>query len=86
MQQVGVALLLLERSTEGLEAFVVCEACETLAMPLEMELAGPQSLHLLLARVVYLVVVVGEYLGSLVAVGDQPTMHPEQLASEDDQC
>ena len=31
-------------------------------------------------------VVVGEYSGSLVVVGDQPMMHPEQLASEDDQC
>ena len=51
VQQVGVALLLLERSTEGLEAFVLCEACEMLTTPLEMELAGPQSLHLLLARV-----------------------------------
>ena len=49
-------------------------------------MARPQCLHLLLAREVQLVVVVGEYWGSLVAVGDQPTMHPEQLASEDDQC
>ena len=45
-----VALLLLERSTEGLEAFVLCEACEVLATPLEMELAGPHPL--LLAQVV----------------------------------
>ena len=52
VQQVDDALLLLERSKEGLEAFVLCEACEMLATPLEMELVGPQSLLLLLARVV----------------------------------
>lgn len=50
VQQLGVALLLLERSTEGLEAFVLCEACEMLATPWEMELARPESLHPLLAR------------------------------------
>ena len=52
VQQVDDALLLLECSKERLEAFVLCEACEMLATPLEMELVGPQSLHLLLARVV----------------------------------
>ena len=43
MQQIGGALLLLERSKEGLEAMVLCEACVVLATPVEMELAGPQS-------------------------------------------
>ena len=43
-------------------------ACVMLATPVELELAGPQSLL------------------PLVLVGDQPMMHPEQLASEDDQC
>ena len=51
VQQVGGALLLLERSTEGLDAFVLCEACEMLATPSEMELAGPQSHLILLALV-----------------------------------
>ena len=50
-----------------------------LATLVEMELAGPQSHR-------HLVLVVGENLGCLVVVGDQLTMHPEQLASEDDQC
>ena len=71
-----VALLLLECLMQLLVALVLCEACVTLATPLEMELAGPQSHLLLLAGVVCLVVV----------VGDQPMLHPEQLASEDDQC
>ena len=47
VQQVDGALLLLERSEEGLEALVLCEACVMLATPLEIELARPQS-HLLL--------------------------------------
>ena len=51
VQQIGGALLLLERSKEGLGALVLCEACVTLATPVEMELAGPQSHHLLLALV-----------------------------------
>ena len=87
VQQVNVALLLLERSTEGLQAFVLGEACEELASGWEMELGEPESLHPLLAPGVELIVVVGEYWGSLVVVvGDQPTKHPEQLASMDDQC
>ena len=72
---------------------VLCEACVTLATPVEMELAGPQSHLLLLALVGWLVI--GEYSGCLgvvgvylergcLAGGDQPTNHPEQLASEDD--
>ena len=52
MQQIGGALLLLERSKEGLETLVLCEARITLATPLETELAGPQSHLLLLAGVV----------------------------------
>ena len=52
VQQIGGALLLLERLKEGLEALVLCEACVALATPMEMELAGPQSLPLLLAQVV----------------------------------
>ena len=52
VQQVGGALLLLERSKEGLEALSLCEACVMLATPLEMELAGPQNLLILLAQVV----------------------------------
>ena len=83
MQQIGGALLLLERSKEGLEALVLCEAFVVQEMPLEMEWAGPHPLQL--ARMVCLVVV-GEYWGSLVLAGDQPMKHPEQLASEDDQC
>ena len=83
MQQIGGALLLLERSEEGHETSVLCEACVALATPVEMELAGPQS-HPLLALMGLLAV--GESLEYLVSVGDQPTMHPEQLASEDDQC
>ena len=83
MQQVDGALLLLERSEEGLEALVLCEAFEVLATLLEMDWAGPHPLHRV--RMGWFVVV-GEYWGSLVAVGDQPRMHPEQLASEDDQC
>ena len=83
MQQIGGALLLLECSEEGLETLVLCEACVALATPVEMELDGPQS-HLFLALMGLLVV--GESLECLVSVGDQPTMHPEQLASEDDQC
>ena len=83
VQQVDDALLLLERSEEGLEALVLCEAFELQATPLEMEWAGPHPLQLV--RMVWFVVV-GEYWGSLVAVGDQPTMHPKKLAPEDDQC
>ena len=52
MQQIGGALLLLERLIEGLEALVLCEACVMLATPVEMELAGPQSHLLLLVGVV----------------------------------
>ena len=83
VQQVGGALLLLERSEEGLEALVLCEAFVVHATPLEMEWAGPHPLQLI--RMVW-VVVVGECWGSLVLAGDQPMKHPEQLASEDDQC
>ena len=50
VQQIGGALLLLERSKEGLEALVLCGACVILATPLEMELARPHPL--LLAQVV----------------------------------
>ena len=46
VQQVDGALLLLERSEEGLEALVLCEAFVIQAMPLEMELAGPHPLQL----------------------------------------
>ena len=46
VQQVGGALLLLERSEEGLEALVLCEAFIIQATPLEMELAGPHPLQL----------------------------------------
>ena len=53
---------------QRLEALDLCEACATQATPVELELAGPQSLL------------------PLVLMGDQPMMHPEQLASEDDQC
>ena len=81
MQQIGGALLLRECSEEGLETLVLCEACVALATPVEMELAGPQS-HPLLA----LMGLLGESLECLVSMGDQPTMHPEQWASEDDQC
>ena len=49
-QQIGGALLLLERSKEGLEALVLCEAFVILATPLEMKLAGHHPL--LLAQVV----------------------------------
>ena len=52
MQQIGEALLLLERWKEGLETLVLSEACVMLATPLEMELAGPQSPLVLLAQVV----------------------------------
>ena len=52
VQQTGGALLLLECLKEGPKALVLCEACEMLAMPLEMELAAPQSLLVLLAQVV----------------------------------
>ena len=83
VQQIGGALLLLERSEEGLEALVLCEAFVVLATPLEMEWVGPHPLQL--ARMVW-IVVIGEYWRSLVVVGDQPMKHPEQLASEDDQC
>ena len=83
MQQVDGALLLMERSEEGLEALVLCEAFVVRATPLEMEWAGPHPLQLV--RMVWFVVV-GECWGSLVTMGDQPTMHPEQLASKDDQC
>ena len=83
MQQVDGALLLLERSEEGLEALVLCEAFEVQATPLEMEWAGPHPLQL--ARMLWLVVV-GECWGSLVLAGDQPMNHPVQLALEDDQC
>ena len=81
MQQIGGALLLLECLEEGLETLVLCEPCVALATPVEMELAGPQSHHLLA-----LMGLPGESLECLVSMGDQPTMHPEQLASEDDQC
>ena len=84
MQQVDAALLLLECSEEGFEALVLCEAFEVQAMPLEMEWEGPHPLQL--GRMVWFVDVVGEYLGFLILVGDQPMKHPEQLASEDDQC
>ena len=67
MQQIGGALLLLERSREGLETLVLCEACITLATPLEMELAGPQS-HPLLALMGLFAV--GESLECLVSMGD----------------
>ena len=46
MQQIDVALLLLERSEEELEALVLCEAFEVLATLLEMEWAGPHPLQL----------------------------------------
>ena len=46
VQQVGGALLLLERSKEGLEALVLCEAFVIQATPLEMEQAGPHPLQL----------------------------------------
>ena len=46
MQQIGGALLLLERSEEGLEALVLCEAFVIQATPLEMELAGPHLLQI----------------------------------------
>ena len=46
VQQIGGALLLLERSKEGLEALVLCEAFVIQATPLEMELAGPHPLQL----------------------------------------
>ena len=46
VQQVDGALLLLERSEEGLEALVLCEAFVILATPLERELAGPHPLQL----------------------------------------
>ena len=82
VQQVDGALLLLERSEEGLEALVLCEAFVIQATPLEMEWASLHPLHL--AQMVWLVV--GEYSGSLVVADDQPMKHPEQLASEDDQC
>ena len=49
VQQIGGALLLLEHSEEGLEALVLCEACVMMAIPLEMELDGPQSHPILLA-------------------------------------
>ena len=52
LQQMSGALPLLECLKEGPEAFVLCEACEILVMPLEMELAGPQSLLVLLTQVV----------------------------------
>ena len=71
------------RRIEGVTALVLCEAFVMLVMLAEMLFAGPQSHHHL-ARVRWLVV--GENLGCLVVVGDEPTMHPEQLASKDDQC
>ena len=83
VQQVDGALLLLECSEEGLEALVLCEAFVGQATPLEMEQAGPHPLQL--ARMLWLVVV-GECWGSLVLASDQPMKHPEQLASEDNQC
>ena len=52
VQQMSGALLLLECSKEGPEAFVLCEACEKLATPLEMELAGPQGRLVLLEQAV----------------------------------
>ena len=66
MQQVDGALLLLERSEEGLEALVLCEAFVVQATPLEMEWAGPHPLQLV--RMVWFVVV-GEYSGSKVRLG-----------------
>ena len=81
-----VALLLLERSTEGLVALVLCEACGVRATPLERESAGPQNHHL---QAPEWWLEVGEYLGILEGgslEGDQPMNHPGQLASEDDQC
>ena len=52
VQQMSGALLLLECSKEGPEAFVLCEAGEKLATPLEMQLAGPQGLLVLLEQAV----------------------------------
>ena len=81
MKQIG-AHLLLEHLVDRLEALVLCKACETLATLVEMELVGPQSLHLqapnccLELAEVWLV----------YPMGDQPTSHPVQLASMDDQC
>ena len=46
VQQIGGAFLLLERSKEGLEALVLCEAFVILATPLEMELVGSHPLQL----------------------------------------
>ena len=67
MQQIGGALLLLERSKVGLGALVLCEACVMLATPVKMELAGPQC-HPLLALMGLLAV--GESLECLVSVSD----------------
>ena len=46
VQLVDGALLLLERSEEGLEALVLCEAFGVQATLLEMEWAGPHPLQL----------------------------------------
>ena len=77
-----VALLLLEHLGRRLEALVLCEACEKLATPEGMEVVGPQSLHL--QAPYWCLEFVGVWL--VYPVGDQPTSHPEQLASKDDQC